>query len=90
MVWGGDWNPALRGSEYAGSRAGRVHIEHAVRRLDLQVPTELLPHRIDGLLSIDHIAVPTSAIVRSAERVAAAVGDRRLSDHDAYVVSMEI
>lgn len=89
MVWGGDWNHALHGPEYAGSRGGRSHIENAVSQLELQVPTQRLPHRIEGLLSIDHIAVPTGALVQAAERVAAATDDGRLSDHDAYVVTVQ-
>ncbi|MFC8501400.1 endonuclease/exonuclease/phosphatase family protein [Pedococcus sp. NPDC057267] len=89
VVWGGDWNHALHGPEYAGSRAGRRHIENAVDQLELQVPTERLPHRIDGLLSIDHIAVPTRVHVLAAERVSAATDERRLSDHDAYVLTLQ-
>lgn len=89
VVWGGDWNHALHGPEYAGSRAGRAHVERAVDQLELQVPTARLPHRIEGLLSIDHIALPTRAHVQAAERVAAAHEERRLSDHDAYVVDFQ-
>ncbi|GAA4726580.1 hypothetical protein GCM10025782_26220 [Pedococcus ginsenosidimutans] len=89
VVWGGDWNHALHGPEYAGSRAGRAHLEEAIDRLDLQVPTEFLPHRINGLLSIDHIALPIGAVVGSAERIAAAFEGKRLSDHDAYVVTVQ-
>jgi len=49
------------------------------------VPTADLPHRIDGLLSIDHIAVPAEMPLATASRVVASVAGRRLSDHDAYV-----
>lgn len=84
-VWGGDWNHALSGREYAGSAQGRAEILRAVDVLDLQVPTENQPHRIDGLLSIDHVAVPRSWSVR-AERFSADVDGYRISDHDAYVV----
>jgi endonuclease/exonuclease/phosphatase family metal-dependent hydrolase len=90
VVWGGDWNHALTGREYAGGIGGRRHLVEAVRLLDLQVPTTDLPHAIDGLLSIDHIAVPTGATVRSATRVVASVEGRRLSDHDAYVVEYDL
>ena len=89
VVWGGDWNHALHGPEYAGSQAGRAHIQNAIGQLELQVPTELLPHRIDGLLSIDLVAVPAGALVQTAERVAAATDQKRLSDHDAYVVTVQ-
>lgn len=88
LIWGGDWNHALEGKEYAGSLGGRRHLLAAVEHLDLQVPTSALPHRIDGLASIDHIAVGTHQSVLSAERVPADDGPLRLSDHDAYVVSL--
>ena len=87
LVWGGDWNHALVGKEYAGSQGGRRAILGAVDELGLSVPTTDLPHAIDGLLSIDHIAVPR-AWQSSASRISAALDGRRLSDHDAYVVEV--
>ena len=54
--------------------------------LALQVPTRLLPHPIDGVLSIDHIAVPSTWTVTGTELHTAMRDGRRLSDHDAYVV----
>lgn len=87
LVWGGDWNHALSGKEHTGSKAGRAHILALVRGRDLDVPTAELPHRISGLLSIDHIAVP-SGWAATARRVVAEVDGVRLSDHDAYVVDV--
>lgn len=52
------------------------------------MPTAELPNQLDGLRSIDHIAVPGAWRVLSAERVSATDGDRRLSDHDAYLVEV--
>ena len=86
VCWGGDWNHAFSGPEYAGSHAGRADLAEAVSDLGLSVPTALLPHALDGLLSIDHIAVPSSWEVRSAERILGADLTGRLSDHDLYVV----
>lgn len=87
LIWGGDWNHALEGREYAGSQGGRRHVAELVTDLDLQVPTSQLPHRIDGLLSIDHIAVSRDLPVTEVRRVSALTGDGgQLSDHDAYVV----
>ncbi|RYB94807.1 endonuclease/exonuclease/phosphatase family protein [Nocardioides oleivorans] len=85
LVWGGDWNHALSGREYAGSLGGRRALQSALAELDLDVPTADLPHVIDGLLSIDHIAVArgSSAV---ATRIEASYDGKRLSDHDAYVV----
>jgi hypothetical protein len=85
LVWGGDWNHALSGVEWAGSKPGRQHVLHAVEMLGLTVPTAELPHRIDGLLSIDHIAVAADQPVIPAER-RSAIG---LSDHDCYVIQLE-
>ena len=55
----------------------------------LVVPTAELPHPIEGLLSIDHIAVP-EGIAAKARRVAATHEGKRLSDHDAYVVDTDL
>ena len=66
---------------------GRQAVLDAVEQLGLVVPTTDLPHHIDGLLSIDHVAVPASWSAAAA-RISADNGDRRLSDHDAYVVEV--
>ena len=87
LIWGGDWNHALTGREYAGSVGGRTHIVEAVEHLGLQVPTAQLAHQMPDLLSIDHIAIPKEWQVVSADRHSAA-GPPRLSDHDAYVVEV--
>ena len=90
LVWGGDWNHAMDGPEYAGSNGGRQHIRHALDHLDLTVPTAPLPHRIDGLLTIDHVAVGRSANVVGATRFVAEAQGKRLSDHEAYVVEIDL
>ena len=87
LVWGGDWNHALSGKEYAGSLGGRQVVLRALDELGLAAPTADLPHPIDGLLSIDHIAVPKGTQA-SASRIAAEHDGKRLSDHDAYVVEV--
>ena len=86
LVWGGDWNHALSGSEYSGSKGGRAHLLNALESLQLKVPTAGLLHRLPGCLSIDHIAVGQSILVKSAERIDASKDGQRLSDHDAYVI----
>jgi endonuclease/exonuclease/phosphatase family metal-dependent hydrolase len=87
LVWGGDWNHALSGREYAGSLGGRKVVLDAVDQLNLVVPTADLPHPIDGLLSIDHVAVPRDTAT-TASRIPAEHDGTRLSDHDAYVVEV--
>lgn len=88
LVWGGDWNHALTSKEYAGSIGGRQAVLAAVAELGLAVPTANLGHRIEGLLSIDHIAVP-AALHAQASRIDASHEGKRLSDHDAYVVEVD-
>jgi hypothetical protein len=88
LVWGGDWNHAMTGREYVGSHQGRASLLEAVALLGLQVPTAGLPHRLPGLLSIDHIAVSSSFTVIGSRRVVANTDGARLSDHDAYVIEV--
>lgn len=88
LIWGGDWNHALSGREFAGSQEGRRYLLNAVAGRSLHVPTAALPHRLPNLLSIDHIAVPSSAKLISADRVDARADGHNLSDHDAYVVKV--
>ncbi|MCD4536081.1 endonuclease/exonuclease/phosphatase family protein [Nocardioides sp. cx-169] len=87
-IWGGDWNHALIGREWTGAVAGRQSLLAALERLQLQVPTASSPHHLEGLLSIDHIAVPATWEVGVTERHRAFVGETRISDHDAYVVKV--
>lgn len=89
LVWGGDWNHSLFGTESAGSKAGRAHLEYALSRLGLQVPTRDLPHRLDGVGTIDHIAVPRDVTVLVALCVSALSPEGALSDHYAYIVQIE-
>ena len=86
LVWGGDWNHALKEKEYAGSQGGRKHLLEAIASLNLIVPTIDLPHRLSDCLSIDHIAVSEEAEIISAEPIDASDAGIRLSDHDAYVI----
>ncbi|WP_231916832.1 TfoX/Sxy family protein [Nocardioides scoriae] len=90
VVWGGDWNNALRGPDWSGSRSGRDRIREAVRRLGLVVPTSALPHHLPDLCSIDHIGVPEAWERGGAARIAAEREGRRISDHDAYVVEVAV
>jgi hypothetical protein len=85
LVWGGDWNHALSGKEYAGSIGGRAAVIDMLTRRQLQVPTRVLPHRIRDLLSIDHVAISQTAHVTAAQRFDA----DGLSDHDAYLIDID-
>lgn len=89
-IWGGDWNLGLEGSELVGSSAARAEILALLEDAGLSVPTRSLGSVSKGQRSIDHVAVPIAWDVTGAHRVEAAVRGRRLSDHDAYVVSVTL
>jgi len=89
LVWGGDWNHSLVGPEWAGSKVGRAHLEGALDELGLQVPTRDLPHRLDGVGTMDHIAVSREVTVVDARRVSGVGPEGALSDHDAYIIVIE-
>lgn len=84
LVWGGDWNHAASGPRLDGTEGARTRVWAAVADRGLQVTTADLPHRKDGYLSIDHIAVPSDWTVKSGTRIKA----DGLSDHDCYVVEV--
>lgn len=86
VVWGGDLNHALEGSEVAGSAAGVEAIRNAGDRWGLQWATVGQPHRIAGVLTIDHVGVPAGWGVSSVSRYDA---PPQLSDHDLYVVEVD-
>jgi hypothetical protein len=87
-VWGGDWNQALEGTDYVGTGAGRATITSLLEATQLSIPTRSLGSATPGHRSIDHIAVPMAWDVVGAWRISANAQGRRLSDHDAYVVSV--
>jgi hypothetical protein len=87
-VWGGDWNQALEGRDYVGTPGGRYEILDLVTSSELSVPTAPLGSASRGHRSIDHIAVPINWDVAGVRRLGAAAEGTRLSDHDAYVVTV--
>ena len=55
----------------------------------MKVPTADLPHQIEGLLTIDHIALTGDLVAKEATHVPALLNEgHRLSDHDCYVVNL--
>ena len=82
LVWGGDWNQNLFGGwQHVGCSKGRILIEEALLRLNLQNPTAGLSHQQSGY-TIDHIALPKRWNCYNARSVEAS----NLSDHAAYIV----
>ncbi len=91
LVWGGDWNHAMEGGEYAGSLAGRAAIRNVLAARQLKLATHGLPHCIPGLFTIDHIAVPKAAQIVDVTRIVAEGRcGHRLSDHDAYTTELAL
>lgn len=86
VVRGGDFNHSLVGQEVAGTKAGRTAIGEFLADRALVVPTSELRHRLDDVWSIDHIAVPAAWTVRNTTRH----DGTWLSDHDAYVVEVDV
>jgi len=87
VVWGGDFNQSLDGTETVGSRKSRSLLLDGFESLGLGAATARLEHLNPKIFSIDHIAVPTpwSVLQSQALRPVDAAG-KRLSDHAAYVV----
>ena len=81
---------AVAAIESAAPMAGRRSLLEAVARLGLQVPTATQPHQIHDLLSIDHIAIPAAWGVADVQRHPAFHDGKRLSDHDAYAVEVQV
>jgi hypothetical protein len=86
VVWGGDWNHPLEGSDWGYYRGRQITLA-AAERLGLQIPTASLPGRRPPSKSIDHIAVPNSWLVRFSEHH---IVKPSLSDHDMYMVDVEV
>lgn len=91
LVWGGDWNQALEGSDHVGTPAGRSAVLALLKTLDLTITTAGLDkHTVKGRhRSIDHIAVPAHWKPGDATPLVAETDGHRLSDHDAYIVEVE-
>jgi hypothetical protein len=88
LVWGGDWNQALDGQDTVSTNAGRIALDELIKALRLKVPTSILAHAADGgTCSVDHVAVSRRWNVGASSRL---VAERQLSDHDAYVVEVEL
>ena len=91
LVWGGDWNHAMHGGEYSGSLAGRTAIQNVLAGHRLKVATHRSPHRMSGLFTIDHIAVPETAQILTVNPVIPEdVRGHQLSDHDAYTAELAV
>ena len=82
LVWGGDFNQALEGPEVAGSAVGTQRILRLLEQRAATARTVGCAHRLPGVTTIDHVAVPAGWAATDVARHATS----GLSDHDLYVV----
>ncbi|MGN6244292.1 MAG: endonuclease/exonuclease/phosphatase family protein [Motilibacteraceae bacterium] len=83
VVWGGDFNQPLVGSQSGFSKGCRQLLRDGLAAVGLVAATAHL-HARTGSASIDHIAVPAGM---AAEAVVRHLDGSGGSDHDAYLVS---
>jgi hypothetical protein len=102
IIWGGDFNQALRkpstelqraGHRTLGTVDGIARLQAAFDRFDLQPLTAAAEHCIPGRESIDHLAVSRDVPVRGDVEVLRPpkrADGKRLSDHAAYVADLDL
>jgi hypothetical protein len=102
IIWGGDFNQALRqpspdlqraGHRTFGTVDGIARLEAAFAQLDLNPLTAAAEHCIPGREAIDHLAVSSFVPVLGeveGHRPPQRADGKRLSDHAAYVVDLDL
>ncbi|MGO4602502.1 hypothetical protein [Terrabacter sp. 2YAF2] len=88
VVWGGDFNQTLSGTEEVGSSSGRQALGAAFESLDLRVVTRDARVIASNAYAIDHIAVAHHLDTVSAMCVLPTARDGALSDHPAYLAEV--
>jgi hypothetical protein len=89
IVWGGNFNQALTGRERVGSDVGRGALLEAFETLGLRAVTGEANGQDPRQRSIDHIAIPSTWSSRVVRVQRPKSDNRLLSNHPAYVVSVE-
>jgi endonuclease/exonuclease/phosphatase family metal-dependent hydrolase len=88
IVWAGDFNQSLDGSNTGGSNRGRALLSETLEGLGLEAWNRRSNHAVGGLCAIDLICGPREHPVSEIVRVDPAPNGRRLSDHVGYVVDL--
>jgi endonuclease/exonuclease/phosphatase family metal-dependent hydrolase len=88
MIWAGDFNQSLDGSNLVGSKVGRDLLGEALDHLGFDAWNRSQDHAKQGLLAIDLICGPRDLAVRSVERIDPCPHGEWLSDHAGYVVEL--
>jgi len=90
LIWGGDFNESLSGRTLL-SKAGRAILVDALDKLAVTALTTSARHLVDGVCSIDHVAVSTQSVESSQVRVVTRNDDpRQTSDHALYLVDVAL
>ena len=88
IVWAGDFNQTLSGSNSGGSNISRKLLKDTLADLGLVAWNEHLAHAIPGLKTIDLICGPTSRPVKVIERFDSVFDGHKLSDHAGYLIEI--
>ena len=83
VVWGGDFNQALSGTERVGSDVGREALLEAFKKLGLRAVTNEPAGQDPPQREIDHIAIPLGWSVRCCANAGCGDGELAFSDLEA-------
>lgn len=90
VVWVGDFNQSLAGPNRVGSNQGRAALNNALDDLGMKAWNADASHARVDLHTIDLICGPTAEAVHRVGRVDPTVDGRRISDHAAYWVDLDV
>lgn len=88
IVWAGDFNQSLSGSNRGGSNDSRALLKKTLCDLDLIAWNEHMAHAIPGMKAIDLICGPAKRPVKAIDRLDPVADGHKLSDHAGYVVEI--
>lgn len=90
VLWVGDFNQSLAGPNVVGSNRGRGGLNNALDDLGFEAWNANAPHACADLHTIDLICGPSAQPLHRVGRVDPMVDGRRLSDHAAYWVELDV
>lgn len=92
VLWAGDFNQALAGTEYVGSKAQRVQLEQTLTDLGMRAWNSGCAHAMPGglqMCAIDLVCGPSNIPAVPAV-MKGSFDDHKLSDHPGYVVTLDV
>ena len=92
VLWAGDFNQALEGTEYVGSKDQRLLLKETLDRLGMTAWNADLARQVhDGqVYAIDLVCGPTALANVAPEEMSGSLDERKLSDHAGYVVTLDL